>query len=188
MHACIRTYLHYITLHYIALHCTALHCIALHCIALHYTHIHIYIHTHIYIYTYTHTHIHIHIYLHIYILAQNRHYTFCCGVHLTCKNNPFNLTGVGHWKDLKNSESYHRHSQCKLEWSRSWPFPFNKTILLPTWQIAKTVQALKWPQNGWKKVEIGCEVVLGLATSHDQKVKSCRYVGMISPDILPTHE
>ena len=31
-------------------------------------------------------------------------------------------------------------------------------------------------------------VVLGLATSHDQKVKLRRYVGMISPDILPTHE
>ena len=31
-------------------------------------------------------------------LAQSCHCEFCCGMHVTCKNNPFNLTGVGHWK------------------------------------------------------------------------------------------
>ena len=92
------------------------------------------VHTH----TYTHTHRHAH------TLAQNYRCEFCCRVHLTCKNNPFKLDRRRSLRGTRKTvESCHRHSQCKLEEIGSWPFPFNKAISLPTWQIAKTVQEVQ---------------------------------------------
>ena len=75
------------------------------------------------------------------------------------KQSSFHLTGMGRWKDPTNSEGCHRHSQCWIKWIGNWPFPFNKAISLPTWQIAKTVQhrsdikigrksLWKWRQGG----------------------------------------
>ena len=69
-------------------------------------------------------------------LAQNCHCEFCCGNASYAQKQ--SLTGVGQWKDLKNSDSCHRHSQCRLEWTGSWPFPFNENTSLPNWQIVKT--------------------------------------------------
>ena len=54
------------------------------------------------------------------------------------------LTGMGRWKDPRKSRGHHRHSQCKMKGVWSWPFPFNKAKSFPPWQIAKTVQKLKW--------------------------------------------
>ena len=83
------------------------------------------------------------------------------------------LTGVGQWKDLKNSDSCHRHSQCRLEWTGSWPFPFNEATSLPNWQIVKTVQVqseIKSKSKCFSLVWKNClkidMPVLGLAGCH----------------------
>ena len=75
---------------------------------------------------------------HTHTRAQNCHCEFCCGMHLTCKNNPFNLTGVGHWKDLKTVKA-----AIAIASAKSSELEFNRTISLPNWQIAKTVQNCK---------------------------------------------
>ena len=58
-------------------------------------------HTHADAYTYTYTYTPVAFYTYFkqtvaYTLVQNFHCEFCCGAHLTCKNNSLNLTGVGH--------------------------------------------------------------------------------------------
>ena len=80
----------------------------------HLTHTHS--HTHSLILTHTHTHTHS---SHIHTLAQNCLIEFCCGMHLTCKNNPNKPDRSG---PMARPEKL-RH--------------------VPTEQIAKTVQALK---------------------------------------------
>ena len=63
------------------------------------THIKTRTHTHAYAYTYTYTPVAFYTYFKqtvAYTLVQNFHCEFCCGAHLTCKNNSLNLTGVGH--------------------------------------------------------------------------------------------
>ena len=88
------------------------------------------------------------------------------------KTLPLNLTGVSHWKDPKNSEICHRHSQWKREKDGSWPFPFNKAISLSTWQIAKTVQVkgdIKSKSSDQSQLENCLKIdmpVLGLAGCH----------------------
>ena len=85
-----------------------------------------------------------------------------------------------------------------MEWIGSRPFPANKTISLPTWQIAKTVQNLKltseiaenqdWRHAGSGLGLAGCHISknkwdcqIDLASYvHDIHAKICRYRWMIS--------
>ena len=88
-------------------------------------------------------------------LAQNCHCEFCCGVHLTWKKHSRytwqEWIDERTWKPVKTAIAI-----VSAKWSE-WeadPSPFNKAISLPTWQIAKIVQTLKWPQIGWKKLKL----------------------------------
>ena len=59
-------------------------------------------------------------------LAQNCHCDPCCGMHLTCKNTPLHLTGMGRWKDpTKFQEATIAIASAESNQIGSWPFPFN---------------------------------------------------------------
>ena len=102
-------------------------------------------------------------------LAQNCHCEFCCGVHLTWKNNPVTPDRKGYWKAPKNSGKLPSPKPVLL------PSPMGRKRQTREIHIAKTVRAKKstsgWHPSVWRFIETG-KVVLGLATSHDQKVKS----------------
>ena len=100
---------------------------------------------------------------------------------LTCKTLQLHLTGMGRWKDPRKIKKLTSVRRKELEADTSLSTKPNRSHLDRLRKPCK----IAWPKN--KLFENGM-VVLGLAASHDQKVKVRRYVGMISPDILPTHE
>ena len=120
-------------------------------------------------------------------LAQNYPCGFWCGMHLTCKNTPIipdrngSMKGPEKFKKLPSPWAI-AITRCKeLEADPSLSTKPNRSHL----------DRLRKPcKNAWRKNKLfeNGMAVLRLATSHDQKVKFRRYVGMISPNILPTHE
>ena len=137
-----------------------------------YSYIHTYIHTptymhasiHTYMYACIHTHTDIHTYMHACMHAcmayTHTHLlrtviAIFYGMHLTWKKHAGytwqEWADERTWKPVKTAIAI-----VSAKWSE-WeadPSPFNKAISLPTWQIAKIVQTLKWPQIGWKKLKL----------------------------------
>ena len=110
-------------------------------------------------------------------LAQNCHCEFCCGMHLTCKNNPIKRDRNGSVKRPDRvARSYHRHSPCSMKIG-SWPCPINQAKSFPPWQIAKTAQPSRWHQMEVQMFELGLKnrwkndaPVLGLAGCHWRQI------------------
>ena len=125
--------------------------------------------------------------VHTHTLVQNYPSGFWYGMHLTCKNTPIipdrngSMKGPEKFKKLPSPWAI-AITRCKeLEADPSLSTKPNRSHL----------DRLRKPcKNAWRKNKLfeNGMAVLRLATSHDQKVKFRRYVGMISPNILPTHE
>ena len=82
-------------------------------------------------------------------LAQNNLCEFWCGMHLTCNSNPITPDRNGSVirpEKVRKVPIALAHARCKI-----FEADFNWTKSFRPWQIAKTVQALKWHQvEVWK--------------------------------------
>ena len=88
---------------------------------------------------------------HAHTLAQNNLCEFWCGMHLTCNSNPITPDRNGSVirpEKVRKVPIALAHARCKI-----FEADFNWTKSFRPWQIAKTVQALKWHQVEVRKFE-----------------------------------